>query len=111
MRFDVEALDRVSDEFLTAALNPLQWPSVLEKASVASGSYGINVVPIALLTRQMRFVLTARNEIIATLCGAVVTVVCALKGFSYWSLVAGQFALLVIGNILGWLAVGWRPSR
>jgi DNA-binding CsgD family transcriptional regulator len=47
MRFDVEALDRVSDEFLTAALNPLQWPSVLEKVSVASGSYGINVVPIA----------------------------------------------------------------
>ena len=71
---------------------------------------GINVVPIALLTRQMRFVLTARNEIIAALCGAIVTVVCALKGFSYWSLVAGQFALLVIGNILGWLAVGWRPS-
>ena len=71
---------------------------------------GINVVPIALLTRQMRFVLTARNEIIAALCGAVVTVVCALKGFSYWSLVAGQLALLVIGDILGWLAVGWRPS-
>jgi len=71
---------------------------------------GINVVPIALLTRQMRFVLTARNEIIAALCGALVTVVCALKGFSYWSLVAGQLALLVVGNILGWLAVGWRPS-
>jgi PST family polysaccharide transporter len=71
---------------------------------------GINLVPTALLTRQMRFVLTARNEIIAALCGAVVTVVCALKGLSYWSLVAGQLVLLVIGNILGWLAVGWRPS-
>lgn len=71
---------------------------------------GINVVPTALLTRQMRFVLTARNEIIAAFLGAVVTIVCALRGFSYWSLVAGQLAFLATENILGWLAVGWRPS-
>ena len=38
------------------------------------------------------------------------TIGCALKGFSYWSLVAGQLALLIVGNILSWLATGWRPS-
>jgi DNA-binding CsgD family transcriptional regulator len=47
MRFDVELLDHASDEFFTAALNPSQWPAVLEKVSIASGSFGINIVPIA----------------------------------------------------------------
>jgi len=72
---------------------------------------GISIVPTALLARQMRFVVTARNEIVASFCGAAVTIVCALKGLSYWSLVAGQLANLVIGNILAWSAVKWRPSR
>ncbi|PZM13966.1 helix-turn-helix transcriptional regulator [Rhizobium tubonense] len=47
MRFDVQLLDHISDEFFTAALNPSQWPSVIEKVSAASGSYGVNIVPIA----------------------------------------------------------------
>lgn len=71
---------------------------------------GATIVPGALLARQMRFVLTARNEIIAALCGAAVTIACALNGLSYWSLVAGQMVLLITANILGWWAVKWRPS-
>jgi DNA-binding CsgD family transcriptional regulator len=47
MRFNMELLDHASDEFFTAALNPSQWPAVLEKVAVASGSFGINIVPIA----------------------------------------------------------------
>ncbi len=85
--------------------------ALLAVLSVMLPIAGINVVPTALLTRQMRFVLTARNEIIAAMFGAIVTIVCALKGLSYWSLVIGQLALLITGSALGWLAVGWRPSR
>lgn len=72
---------------------------------------GAAIVPGALLARQMRFVLTARNEIIAASCGAAITIICALKGFSYWSLVAGQLTNQVVNNILAWVAAGWRPSR
>jgi DNA-binding CsgD family transcriptional regulator len=46
MRLDVQALDAVSDGFLGAALDPSRWTDVLERAAAASGSYGINIVPI-----------------------------------------------------------------
>jgi DNA-binding CsgD family transcriptional regulator len=47
MRFDLEQLDHASDAFFAAALNPSQWPAVLEKVAIASDAWGINIVPIA----------------------------------------------------------------
>ncbi len=46
MGFDLHALDRATDGFFGAALDPTLWPAVLEKVSAASGSYGANIVPI-----------------------------------------------------------------
>ncbi|MDE1995482.1 MAG: hypothetical protein KGI75_23480 [Rhizobiaceae bacterium] len=46
MRFDLHAVDRATDGFFSAALDPAKWPDVLEKVSVATGSYGVNIVPI-----------------------------------------------------------------
>ncbi|MBB3451950.1 DNA-binding CsgD family transcriptional regulator [Rhizobium sp. BK313] len=46
MGFDLHALDRATDGFFGAALDPTLWPAVLEKVSQASGSYGANIVPI-----------------------------------------------------------------
>lgn len=69
-----------------------------------------SISPAALLARQMRFGVMARNEVLAMLAGAATTILCAWSGFSYWSLVIGQFANVVTTNILVWLASSWRPT-
>jgi PST family polysaccharide transporter len=69
-----------------------------------------SIIPGALLSRHMRFGILARNEVLAMLAGTSVTIVCAMQGLSYWSLVIGQFANATIGNILVWSAGGWLPS-
>jgi PST family polysaccharide transporter len=70
----------------------------------------LSIIPSALLSRHMRFGLLARNEVLAMLAGTGVTIICALEGLSYWSLIIGQFANATIGNILTWYASGWLPS-
>ena len=66
--------------------------------------------PFALLSRRMRFGAIASIEVAATLAGVATAVVCALRGWSYWSLVAGQFANTAVSVALGWSACGWAPS-
>lgn len=51
---------------------------------------GIN--PTALPLGWMRFGTMACNEVAATLAGVAAAVVCARQGWSYRSLVAGQFS-------------------
>ena len=70
----------------------------------------LSICPAALLARQMRFGVMARNEVLAMLTGATVTIVCAWQGLSYWSLVIGQFANTITANILIWISSSWRPA-
>jgi len=46
MKVDAAALDAASDEIFAAALDPTRWSQILQSISDASGSYGINIVPI-----------------------------------------------------------------
>ena len=70
----------------------------------------VSILPNALLARHMRFGIMARNEVIALLAGTVVTIICALAGLSYWSLLIGQFANAITAVILVWVATSWRPG-
>jgi PST family polysaccharide transporter len=70
----------------------------------------LGVSPDALLSRQMRFGRIAFNELLSLVASLVVTSIGALNGWSYWSLVAGQFAGTVSSSILAWTACGWMPS-
>ncbi len=69
----------------------------------------LSICPAALLARQMRFGVMARNEVIAMLAGSAITIFCAWQGLSYWSLVIGQFANTITANILIWISSSWRP--
>ena len=71
----------------------------------------MSITPNALLARHMRFSLLARNEVLSMLVGTIVTIGCALEGFSYWSLVLGTLANAIAGNLLVWSASKWRPTR
>jgi len=46
MKVDAETLDLVSDRFLDAAIDPTLWKGVLEDLTLASGSFGANIVPV-----------------------------------------------------------------
>lgn len=71
----------------------------------------MSVVPSALLARRMQFGQVARNEVAAMAMGAIVTIMCARQGLSYWSLVIGQFANTLTAIMLSWLASAWLPGR
>ena len=49
---------------------------------------GLLVVPAALLTRDMRFAVLARSQVLGSLLGAAAAVAMAWRGFGAWALVA-----------------------
>jgi PST family polysaccharide transporter len=71
----------------------------------------LGIHPFAILSRQMRFGLIAKYDLISNVTGITFTVVCAWFGCGYWSLVVGQATTLAVYDILGWLRCGWRPMR
>lgn len=67
--------------------------------------------PFALLSRQMRFGLIAKYDLISTVAGTVIAAAFAWLGCSYWSLVAGQLVTTAVNCSFGWSSCAWRPSR
>jgi O-antigen/teichoic acid export membrane protein len=63
----------------------------------------------ALLTRTLHIVELARIEVLAAMITAVVSVLAAMRGWGYWSLVAGSLAGSAVGSLLAWSLCDWRP--
>lgn len=51
----------------------------------------INIVPIAILQKQLNFSSSGKPVFIATIVSACCTIIMALMGFGYWSLIWAQF--------------------
>ena len=64
----------------------------------------------ALLKRQMRFRALASIDVSSMLIGAVVGIVMAFRGYSYWSLVASSLATEIMSLLLTWSVSSWRPQ-
>lgn len=67
-------------------------------------------VPLALLTRELRFDVTARRSLVMLLGGAAVGIAMAMQGYGVWALVGQHLAgsILNAGLLLG--ATAWRPG-
>lgn len=66
-------------------------------------------VPMALLTRDLRFKATAQVGAAATIASCTLGITVALRGGGIWTLVAME-ALRVLVTLIGaYLAVAWRP--
>lgn len=70
----------------------------------------LQVLPNALLTRQMRFRALAMTEVATSVTSIAATVVLAMRGWGPWSLVYGQLAGSLASTTLNWLACRWWPS-
>ncbi len=72
---------------------------------------GLTNVHESLLNRQMKFGWVAMIGAVAMALGFVASLIAALLGAGYWSLVLG-FAVQQVVSLLGcWLGVGWIPRE
>ncbi len=77
--------------------------------SVALPIRSLGIVPEAILSRELRFRPLAVRSVVATLGAGVVAVALALAGAGVWSLVVNQILQPLIGFVLVWRAVPYRP--
>ncbi|MEI9973866.1 MAG: lipopolysaccharide biosynthesis protein [Ignavibacteriota bacterium] len=71
----------------------------------------VGMVPKALLRRKMRFIPAIALDMVGMVAGSAASIVAALMGASYWSLVIGQAVTAVLTAGLAYLYAGWLPSR
>ena len=70
---------------------------------------GLSIQHLALLQRQMRFVLLAVIDVAALAIGLTVTIIAAWKGAGYWALVLNQILFASVTMVGAWVACSWRP--
>jgi O-antigen/teichoic acid export membrane protein len=86
----------------------LTWICLAYAAMAPIGSLGAQHA--ALLNRAMKFRSLAIRDLTATLIGALVGILCAVKGLGYWSLVIMQAAGQIAGTVTLWWQSNWRPG-
>jgi O-antigen/teichoic acid export membrane protein len=84
--------------------------SVIVMMSVTVLMYGVSSMQEAWLLRHFHFKALALRAITASLTGAVVGIILAVKGFGVMALVSQQLAATVVNATLLWLACPWRPT-
>lgn len=65
----------------------------------------------ALLKRKMKFRRLVIVRLVATVGSVAMSVVAALSGWGYWSLVVQPVALALCSSVLFWIAYPWLPGR
>ena len=103
---------------ITAALAPvLVWfyrePRLMAITLVMSLTFligGLRVQHTALLKRQMRFRSLAIRDVLAYVIAVPVAVVMALRGASYWAVVALPLTSNLVQMVLSWWMMRWLPG-
>jgi len=71
---------------------------------------GCSALPMAVMTRRLRFVQLAAIDLVAAVMTSGAGLGAAVLGWHYWSLVAMQGVNAVVILCLAWSLAGWRPS-
>lgn len=71
----------------------------------------LSVQHSALLNRAMRFTTSAKIDVFSCSAGTVVAIGMALLGCGYWSLIAQNIAIPLVGAAAMWIAMPWLPAR
>lgn len=70
----------------------------------------LNLVQTAIFTRELNFkVLTLRN-VVSTVIGGTLGVICAFQGFGVYSLVVQQISMAIATTLLLWSSSKWKPD-
>lgn len=87
-------------------VRPLIWALSLTVPVIA-----VTAVPVAILSRELKFRILSLRAIAGVLAGGVVGVSMALTGFGVWSLVGQRLVQVLVNVVMAWGAVTWRPGR
>lgn len=95
---------------LWAAFNdlPQLLPLCLALAAIVP-MYALNVIPEAVLRRQMQLRGIALRYLTAGLLSGVTAITCALAGLGVWALVVQQVTLTLTVTVMLWVMISWRP--
>jgi len=64
----------------------------------------------SILKRRLEFKLLAIQNLVCTMVGGAVAIICAFAGFGVWSLVLQQLSYSVLCAIMLWSSESWRPG-
>jgi PST family polysaccharide transporter len=67
-------------------------------------------VPMAILSRDLRFSVISAQAVAAAACYFVVEIVLALLGFGAWAVIIGQVASTALALLIALVAAKWIPS-
>jgi PST family polysaccharide transporter len=70
----------------------------------------LGAVPLGLLTRELRFGVTARRSLLMIASGGAVGIAMAITGHGAWALVAQHVVGTSVGSLVLLTATGWRPG-
>lgn len=68
------------------------------------------LVQVAILKRNLSFKVLTVRSIVASSIGGIVGVICAVFGLGVYSLVIQQLSSALLGAVLLWTSVDWRPE-
>ena len=71
---------------------------------------GLGTCHLALLSRYMKFNLSAVAQVLAALVSTALGILTALKGFGFWSLVLRRVSLPLVTAVFAWLFCRWKPG-
>jgi len=69
----------------------------------------VESVPVAVLKRNLRFKTLSLRTMVAQTSTGVIAIALAFLGWGVWALVAKSVLNTIIGSIVLWAAVDWRP--
>lgn len=99
------AAPAIADLFDAESLAPLvRWLCVVLVLQ------SLTTVPLALLTREMRFDVTAKRSLVMLTAGAMVGIAMALQGWGVWALVAQHVTGAAVSILMLLPATAWRPG-
>jgi len=64
----------------------------------------------SILKRRLEFKLLAIQNLVCTMVGGIVAIICAFSGCGVWSLVIQQLTYSGLAAIMLWCSESWRPS-
>lgn len=82
----------------------LRWMAPCLMATAATAIAG------NLYRRRLSYATFALRTFVATVSGALIGVGMAVLGFGVWSLVASQITQQILGLLVMWSGLGWKPS-
>ena len=87
----------------------LYWLTVASGAGFILNAAGVQ--HFAVLRRELRFIAATVIDRFAQLVGLVVSIIMAVRGFGYWSLMASPILTPALATGCAWLVTAWIPGR